>query len=181
MNCNIRLSLQRKRSSKLAFAESSANFGRKWGSPSASDPRAKNTGQRVTKGTVLTWQSLSPWCDCRRSGSTWTSWRWQDINVRNPLWRRALLLAVVRAIAVESLAAVTGSSTVSIYVISNVNDSRSVGAVAQFTDSKMLPAKYNKYQNLSLWTLLRMSMITKHMPFVFINVPILVVSCYMCL
>ena len=46
-----------------------------WGSPSASDPRAKNTGQRATKGTVLTSQSLSPWCDCRRLGSTWASWR----------------------------------------------------------------------------------------------------------
>ena len=56
-----------------------------WGSPSASDPRAKNTGQRATKGTVLTSQSLSPWCDCRRLGSTLTSWRWQDINVGNPL------------------------------------------------------------------------------------------------
>ena len=56
-----------------------------WGSPSASDPRAKNTGQRATKGTVLTSQSLSPWCDCRRLGSTWASWRWQDINVGNPL------------------------------------------------------------------------------------------------
>ena len=42
-----------------------------WGSPSASDPRAKNTGQRATKGTVLTSQSLSPWCDYRRLGSTW--------------------------------------------------------------------------------------------------------------
>ena len=63
----------------------------KWGSPSASDPRAKNTGQRATKGTVLTSHSLSPWCDCRRLGSTWASWRWQDINVGNPLWRRALL------------------------------------------------------------------------------------------
>ena len=56
-----------------------------WGSPSASDPRAKNTGQRATKGTVLTSQSLSPWCDCRRLGSTWASWRWQGINVGNPL------------------------------------------------------------------------------------------------
>ena len=63
----------------------------KWGLPSASDPRAKNTGQRATKGTVLTSQSLSPWCDCRRLGSTLASWRWQDINVGNPLWRRALL------------------------------------------------------------------------------------------
>ena len=63
-----------------------------WGSPSASDPRAKNTGQRATKGTVLTSQSLSPWCDCRRLGSTLASWRWQGINVGNPLWRRALLL-----------------------------------------------------------------------------------------
>ena len=62
-----------------------------WGSPSASDPRAKNTGQRATKGTVLMSQRLSPWCDCRRLGSTWASWRWQDINVGNPLWRRALL------------------------------------------------------------------------------------------
>ena len=55
----------------------------KWltcGSPSASDPRAKNTGQRATKGTVLTSQSLSPWCDCRRLGSTWASWRWQGIT-----------------------------------------------------------------------------------------------------
>ena len=48
-------------------------------------------GQRATKGTVLTSQSLSPWCDCRRLGSTWASWRWQDINVGNPLWRRVLL------------------------------------------------------------------------------------------
>ena len=62
-----------------------ANSAMKWGSPSASDPRAKNTGQRATKGTVLTSQSLSPWCDCRRLGSTWASWRWQDINVGNPL------------------------------------------------------------------------------------------------
>ena len=46
---------------------------------------------RATKGTVLTSQSLSPWCDCRRVGSTLASWRWQDINVGNPLWRRALL------------------------------------------------------------------------------------------
>ena len=61
-----------------------------WGSPSAWDPRAKNTGQRATKGTVLTSQSLSPWCDCRCLGSTLASWRWQDINVGNPLWRRAL-------------------------------------------------------------------------------------------
>ena len=67
-----------------------------WGSPSASDPRAKNTGQRATKGTVLTSQSLSPWCDCRRLGSTLASWRWQDINVGNPLWRRALLLQLRR-------------------------------------------------------------------------------------
>ena len=67
-----------------------------WGSPSASDPRAKNTGQRATKGTVLTSQSLSPWCDCRRSGSTWASWRWQGINVGNPLWRRALYLLLLR-------------------------------------------------------------------------------------
>ena len=57
----------------------------------ASHPRAKNTGQRATEGTVLTSQSLSPWCDCRRVGSTWASWRWQDINVGNPLRRRALL------------------------------------------------------------------------------------------
>ena len=64
----------------------------KWGSPSASDPRAKNTGQRATKGTVLTSQSLSTWCNCRRLGSTWGTWRWQDINVGNPLWWRALLL-----------------------------------------------------------------------------------------
>ena len=62
-----------------------------WGSPSASDPGVKNTGQRATKGTVLTSQSLSLWCDCRRLGSTLASWRWQDINVGNPLWRRALL------------------------------------------------------------------------------------------
>ena len=62
----------------------------KWGSPSASDPRAKNTGQRATKGTVLTSQSSSPWCDCRRLCSTLASWRWQDINVGNPLWRRTL-------------------------------------------------------------------------------------------
>ena len=58
---------------------------KKWGLPSASDPRAKNTGQRATKGTVLTSQSLSPWCDGRRLGSTLASWRWQDINVGNPL------------------------------------------------------------------------------------------------
>ena len=56
-----------------------------WGAPSASDPRAKNTRQRATKGTVPMSQSLSPWCDCRRLGSTWASWRWQDINVGNPL------------------------------------------------------------------------------------------------
>ena len=62
-----------------------------WGSPSASDPQAKNTGQRATKGTVLTSQSLSPWCNCRRLGGTLASWCWQDINVGNPLWRRALL------------------------------------------------------------------------------------------
>ena len=62
-----------------------------WGSPSASDPRAKNTGKRATKGTVLTPQSLSPWCDCRCLGSTLASWHWQDINVGNPLWLRALL------------------------------------------------------------------------------------------
>ena len=42
-----------------------------WGSPSASDPRAKNMGQRATKGTVLTSQSLSPLCDCRRLGARW--------------------------------------------------------------------------------------------------------------
>ena len=36
-------------------------------------------------------QSLSPWCDCRRLGSTLGSWRWQDINIGNPLWRWALL------------------------------------------------------------------------------------------
>ena len=65
-------------------------YNTQWGSPSASDPWAKNTGQRATKGTVLTSQSLSPWCDCRRLGSTLASWRWQDINVGNPLWRRAL-------------------------------------------------------------------------------------------
>ena len=69
-----------------------------WGSPSASDPRAKNTGQRATKGTVLTSQSLFPWCDCRRLGSTLASWRWEDINVGNPLWRRALLIIAVPAI-----------------------------------------------------------------------------------
>ena len=63
----------------------SAHFHGKWGLPSASDPRAKNTGQRATKGTVLTSQSLSPWCDCRRLGSTLASWRWQGINVGNPL------------------------------------------------------------------------------------------------
>ena len=62
-----------------------------WGLPSASDPRAKNMGQRATRGTVLTSPSLSPWCDCRRLGSTLASWRWQDINVGNLLWRRALL------------------------------------------------------------------------------------------
>ena len=61
-----------------------------WGSPSASDPRAKNTGQRATQGTVLTSQSLSPWCDCRRLGSTLGSRRWQDINVGNPVWQWAL-------------------------------------------------------------------------------------------
>ena len=55
--------------------------------------RAKNTGQRATKGTVLMSQSLSPWCNCRRLGSTLASWRWQDINVGNPLWRWALLSA----------------------------------------------------------------------------------------
>ena len=65
-----------------------------WGSQSASDPRAKNTGQRATKGTVLTSQNLSPWCDCRRLGSALASWRWQDINVGNPLWRQALLETV---------------------------------------------------------------------------------------
>ena len=52
-------------------------------------------GPRATKGTVLTSQSLSPWCDCRRLGSTLGSWRWQDINVGNPLWRRALLAKAV--------------------------------------------------------------------------------------
>ena len=31
-------------------------------------------------------------CDCRRLGSTLASCRWQDTNVGNPLWRRALLL-----------------------------------------------------------------------------------------
>ena len=70
-----------------------------WGSPSASDPRAKNTGQRATNGTVLTSQSLSPWCDCRRLGSTWVSWRWQDINVGNPLWRRALFATLLWYVA----------------------------------------------------------------------------------
>ena len=35
--------------------------------------RAKNTGQRATKGTVLTSQSLPPWCDCRRLCSTLAS------------------------------------------------------------------------------------------------------------
>ena len=50
----------------------------------------KITGQRATKGTVLTSQSLSPWCDCHRLGSTLASWCWQDINVGNPLWQRAL-------------------------------------------------------------------------------------------
>ena len=63
----------------------------KWDSPSVSDPRAKNTGQRATKGTVPTSPSWSPWCDCRRLGSTLASGRWQDINVGNPLWRWALL------------------------------------------------------------------------------------------
>ena len=67
----------------------------KWGLPSASDPRAKNTGQRATKGTALTSQSLSPWCDCCRLGSTLTSWRWQDINVGNPLWWRTLLSGAI--------------------------------------------------------------------------------------
>ena len=62
-----------------------------WGSPSASDPRAKNRAQRATKGTVPTSQSLSLWCNCRRLGSTLASWRWQDINVGNALWRRTLL------------------------------------------------------------------------------------------
>ena len=66
--------------------------GVQWGSPSASDPRAKNAGQRATKGTMLTSQSLPPWCDCRPLGSTLASWRWQDINAGNPLWRRALFL-----------------------------------------------------------------------------------------
>ena len=47
-------------------------------------------GQRATKGTVLTSQNLSPWCDCRCLGSTWASWRWQDINVGNLLWRQGL-------------------------------------------------------------------------------------------
>ena len=37
-------------------------------------------------------RGLSPWCDCRRLGSTLGSWRWQDINVGNPLWRRTLLV-----------------------------------------------------------------------------------------
>ena len=45
----------------------------------------KSTGQGATKGTVLTSQSLSHLCDCRRLGSTWASWRWQDINVGIPL------------------------------------------------------------------------------------------------
>ena len=40
-----------------------------WGSPSASDPRAKNTGQRATKATVLTSQSLSP-CTLRAQDSS---------------------------------------------------------------------------------------------------------------
>ena len=75
---------------------------KKWASPSASDPRAKNTGQRATKGTVLTSQSFSSWCDCRRLGSTWASWRWQDINVGNPLWRRALLWLLLLALEVSS-------------------------------------------------------------------------------
>ena len=44
---------------------------------------------------VLTSQSLSPWCDCRRLGSTLGSWRWQDINVGNPLWRRTLLWHII--------------------------------------------------------------------------------------
>ena len=71
----------------------------KWGLPSASDPRAKNMGQHATKGTVLTSQSLSPWCDCRHLGSTLGSWRWQGINVRNPLWRRTLLKQAITLIA----------------------------------------------------------------------------------
>ena len=44
------------------------------------------------KGPCWRHKSLSPWCDCRRFGSTWASWRWQDINVGNPLGRRALLV-----------------------------------------------------------------------------------------
>ena len=84
-----------------------------WGSPSASDPRAKNTGQRATKGTVLTSQSLSPWCDCRRLGSTWASWRWQGINVGNPLWRRALLLPGHRTCSFISHLNSMGSITIS--------------------------------------------------------------------
>ena len=92
----IRLILCRYRFSAIGiFMHLSSNsftpLNGQWGSPSASDPRAKNTGQRATKGTVLTSQSLSPWCDCRRLDSTWASWRWQGINVGNPLWRRALL------------------------------------------------------------------------------------------
>ena len=69
-----------------------------WGSPSASDPRAKTTGQRATKGTVLTSRSLSLWCDCRRLGSTLASWRWQGINVGNPLWRRTLFWLRVQCV-----------------------------------------------------------------------------------
>ena len=47
---------------------------------------------------------LSPWCDCRRLGSTLASWRWQDINVGNPLWRRALFDAKKMNVSAASLA-----------------------------------------------------------------------------
>ena len=57
--------------------------------------RIRSAGQKYGptchQRAVLTSQSLSPWCDCRRLGSTLVSWCWQDINVGNPLWRRALL------------------------------------------------------------------------------------------
>ena len=58
---------------------------KKWGSPSASDPRAKIRANVPRRGTVLTSQSLSSWYDCRRLGNTLASWRWQDMNIGNPL------------------------------------------------------------------------------------------------
>ena len=42
------------------------------------------------KGPCWRHRVLSPWCGCRRLGSTLGSWRWQDINVGNPLWRWTL-------------------------------------------------------------------------------------------